>query len=341
MMSGAGLGLVKDSVLGAPEGESQSENQGIPEFDDFVLRVLSVVSDLSRRILTLPTAFRIAYDILSESPRGPEETWDRCREELPCRVGPRDVLLFRARVEYELNTAYAVEALEDLVKACGDRAEVLRDAAEMRFEMADETARRLYKDERPQAMQRRDRAVEELRSLYSKGAESSKGKVKEIRQAQAELERAEFKLGKLRDEYYVDEVEEALAWAVSADALDPGSQSPCDLVIKLQQARIRRLLDSGMICVNRVVLLDGLRRSFGEGDLRDLCYELRVSYEDLPGEDRASAARELVKYLDRRGRLHELVESCARRRPNVSWWRRADARGRFLSPERCVQTRQM
>jgi DNA-binding NtrC family response regulator len=70
--------------------------------------------------------------------------------------------------------------------------------------------------------------------------------------------------------------------------------------------------------------LVGLRRilgsRFGEGDLRDLCFDLDgVDYESLPGEDKLDKARELVSYLERRGRISELVAVGKELRPDVDW----------------------
>jgi len=62
-----------------------------------------------------------------------------------------------------------------------------------------------------------------------------------------------------------------------------------------------------------------LDRCFDEGELRTLCFDLAVDYDDLPGEGRRNKARELVIYLERRGRIPKLARIGARRRPNESW----------------------
>jgi hypothetical protein len=62
-----------------------------------------------------------------------------------------------------------------------------------------------------------------------------------------------------------------------------------------------------------------LAAHFDEGELRTLCFDLGIDYDDLPGAGRANKARELVAYLDRRGRISELVRICERLRPRVSW----------------------
>ncbi|MCP4363121.1 MAG: SUMF1/EgtB/PvdO family nonheme iron enzyme [Chloroflexi bacterium] len=58
---------------------------------------------------------------------------------------------------------------------------------------------------------------------------------------------------------------------------------------------------------------------FNENELRDLCFNLNVDYEVLGGEGKIGQARELVTYLDRRGRVNELVAICEKERPHLNW----------------------
>jgi hypothetical protein len=53
--------------------------------------------------------------------------------------------------------------------------------------------------------------------------------------------------------------------------------------------------------------------------LRDLCASLHIDYDDIRGEAQAEKIRELILYLDRRGRLPELLEACAKQRPDLPW----------------------
>lgn len=55
-------------------------------------------------------------------------------------------------------------------------------------------------------------------------------------------------------------------------------------------------------------LYQSLIDRFSKEELRTLCFDLGVEYEDLPGEGRAAKARELVAHLDRRDRLSELIQ---------------------------------
>ena len=62
-----------------------------------------------------------------------------------------------------------------------------------------------------------------------------------------------------------------------------------------------------------------LATRFNDGELRTLCFDLGIEYDDLPGEGRADRARELVAYLERRDRISDLKEIGERMRPDVSW----------------------
>jgi predicted transcriptional regulator len=74
-------------------------------------------------------------------------------------------------------------------------------------------------------------------------------------------------------------------------------------------------------------LLQVLDKCFDEGELRTLCFHLDVDYDSLPGEGKANKARELVAYLERRGRIPELVETGKQLRPDVSWENALEATG--------------
>ena len=62
-----------------------------------------------------------------------------------------------------------------------------------------------------------------------------------------------------------------------------------------------------------------LNAHFDEEELRTLCFNLNVDFDSLPVKGKANKARELVTYLERLGRISELVEIGKRLRPNVSW----------------------
>lgn len=62
-----------------------------------------------------------------------------------------------------------------------------------------------------------------------------------------------------------------------------------------------------------------LTERFNDGELRTLCFDLGVDYDSLPGEGKTDRARELIAYLERHGRISELVRVGKQLRPDVSW----------------------
>jgi formylglycine-generating enzyme required for sulfatase activity len=70
--------------------------------------------------------------------------------------------------------------------------------------------------------------------------------------------------------------------------------------------------------IDRVKLRERITSCFDAEELRTLCFDLKVDYDDLRGEGRAGKARELVAYFERRGRISEFVAYCRRVRPNFS-----------------------
>ena len=51
---------------------------------------------------------------------------------------------------------------------------------------------------------------------------------------------------------------------------------------------------------------EALLRRYNMEELRTLCSALDVSFDDLPGEGRSGKAREMIHWLHRNRRLHEL-----------------------------------
>lgn len=69
--------------------------------------------------------------------------------------------------------------------------------------------------------------------------------------------------------------------------------------------------------VNLVQLRQALDDGYNDSELRDLCFELGIDYEDLPGDGQSAKARELVLYARRHGLLAQLVEKVMRERPQL------------------------
>ncbi len=69
----------------------------------------------------------------------------------------------------------------------------------------------------------------------------------------------------------------------------------------------------------RSILHQNLVENFSEEELRTLCFDMEVDYENLPAQGKAGKARELIIYLKRLGRTAELIERCRELRPKISW----------------------
>lgn len=68
-----------------------------------------------------------------------------------------------------------------------------------------------------------------------------------------------------------------------------------------------------------ILLRQLLLERFNDSELRMLCSDLDIEYDDLAGGERASKARELIEYLQRRQRLPELITMGRHLRPDVNW----------------------
>lgn len=76
---------------------------------------------------------------------------------------------------------------------------------------------------------------------------------------------------------------------------------------------------------------------FNEGELRDLCFNLKVEHDSLGGRGKADNARELVAYMERRGRLPDLMAAVKAARPHSAAIRAlADYAAYFLAERQAL-----
>jgi hypothetical protein len=68
-------------------------------------------------------------------------------------------------------------------------------------------------------------------------------------------------------------------------------------------------------------LRQNIEKAFILEEIKDLCFDLDIIYDNLPGETLSAKARELVSYCQRYGILRNLIEQCVRLRGQVDWWR--------------------
>jgi hypothetical protein len=65
-------------------------------------------------------------------------------------------------------------------------------------------------------------------------------------------------------------------------------------------------------------LRDILVESFSMSELRDICFDLSIDFDDLPGESKRVKVIELIGFLQRRGRLDDLVRLVLTHRPHLT-----------------------
>ncbi len=76
---------------------------------------------------------------------------------------------------------------------------------------------------------------------------------------------------------------------------------------------------SSATAIDAVALRRNLATYYSENELKDLCFELEIDHEDLARGRKSDFAREIILYLQRRGRLTEIVNLCIEKRPHVDW----------------------
>ena len=73
-------------------------------------------------------------------------------------------------------------------------------------------------------------------------------------------------------------------------------------------------------------LLKNLVEYFNLEDLRALCFDLGLDYDELRGEVKSARARELITVMLRQNRLTELASKLQVQRPDVDWPDRSEER---------------
>jgi hypothetical protein len=111
---------------------------------------------------------------------------------------------------------------------------------------------------------------------------------------------------------YQDDDRTRFAWATTIDTimmLAPHEEVP-DLFVSAQPAVVHTRK-------KRVHLRNTLRSLFNTSELRGLCFDLDIEYEDLQGDTRNEKAQSLVEYCERHNRSAELMEKVRLIRPDA------------------------
>jgi len=106
-----------------------------------------------------------------------------------------------------------------------------------------------------------------------------------------------------------------VAASLQLKAMVPMSDKVQELGRKLEGATSESALWKKYLIKLRQIL----DKRFNESDLRILCFDLDVDYDNLPGKGKVDKARELVGHLERRNCIPDLIELGKQRRPDISW----------------------
>ena len=69
--------------------------------------------------------------------------------------------------------------------------------------------------------------------------------------------------------------------------------------------------------VDRVGLAKLINSHFALIEIYALCFRLNIDFENLPGARKTEKVKELIRYMERHGRLEELVEAVRKERPDL------------------------
>lgn len=66
-------------------------------------------------------------------------------------------------------------------------------------------------------------------------------------------------------------------------------------------------------------LQQALIECFNLNEMRQICFELGIDYDDILGNTPTDKSRELILFLHRRNKLHQLVYLCSQKRDHIDW----------------------
>lgn len=88
---------------------------------------------------------------------------------------------------------------------------------------------------------------------------------------------------------------------------------------KMQGLNITARISQQSGSIDRAAFRQKIAKHFNDSELRALCFDMGIDYEDLGGNGKADKIRELIAYCERRNNLAELLDICRQQRPDISW----------------------
>ena len=95
----------------------------------------------------------------------------------------------------------------------------------------------------------------------------------------------------------------------------------CDYLSRRQQLANTLLeeIDEGLTRADLAELRRKIGEYFNESELKGLCFDIGIDYEDFSIGTKQDKVREVLAYCLRHGRVSDLRTACRRVRPSVSW----------------------
>ena len=81
-----------------------------------------------------------------------------------------------------------------------------------------------------------------------------------------------------------------------------------------------KTVEADMVNINLPAFRQILTESFNKTELETLCFDLKLDFESLSGDNKDKKVIELISYVKRRGQLVQLLKSAQRERPNSPWF---------------------
>ena len=132
----------------------------------------------------------------------------------------------------------------------------------------------------------------------------------------------------------IHEAEEWLAWAEKAGYQVPSLEVLAGVVLALDgnPSQIINVIETRFpkktgpaqtkesVYAQRRRLRENMIDAFSLSELKDICFDMEIDYENLPDHGYLSGfVRELLAYARRIGRLNELIRVCQSERPHMAW----------------------
>lgn len=103
-------------------------------------------------------------------------------------------------------------------------------------------------------------------------------------------------------------------------AVDNGFQKPATGMADNNIDTTKEMANTNVIRFNASLFRHLLEESFSLDELKSLCLDMGVEYENIPGEiTREAKAREIINYAQRHGFLLRLISKLQELRPKVNW----------------------